>query len=358
MPCMSVNTIEIVEKTKKAVSGSGVKALAPVRKWLWVIAFLIFVMVIVGGVTRLTDSGLSITTWDPIMGAIPPLSEPDWQRQFDLYKTTTEYQTQNSAMTLVQFKWIYGWEWSHRQFGRLIGLVFMLPFLFFLATRRIGWKLMPRLLLLLLLGAAQGALGWYMVKSGLQGRTDVSQYRLVAHLSLASLLLAAIVWTALGVDRIRSYRLDFSTTLAVLLLVMVFAQIAAGGFMAGLHAGHVAYDWPKMNGMWIPEGLRQLEPLWRNATENLTAVHFNHRVLAYAIFVLALVHVWTSFRVSSMLVTYGVFVQMCLGVLTLWFQIKLGGALAHQATAMIVLALAVYNVHAHVLSRAPAPSPQ
>jgi heme a synthase len=358
MIAMSVEPIHPADVAVPAGVKAAAKSLEPVRKWLWWIVFLIFVMVLIGGVTRLTDSGLSITTWDPIMGAIPPWSAADWQRVFDLYKSTTEFQTQNSAMTMTEFKWIFGWEWAHRQFGRLIGVVFLIPFLFFLVTRRVSWNLLPRLLLLLLLGAAQGGLGWYMVKSGLVGRTDVSQYRLAAHLGLASFLLATTVWIALGLNRTRQFSFSLNCILAGLLAVLVFVQIAAGGFMAGLDAGHVSYEWPLINGVWIPDGLTALVPLWRNVTENVTAVHFNHRMLAYVVFLLALVHAWTSFRVSSMMVTYAIFVQVCLGVMTLWFQVTLGVALAHQATAMIVLGLAVYNLHALLLIPEPAPDPR
>jgi heme a synthase len=330
------------------------KSLAPVRMWLWCIAVLILIMITIGGATRLTDSGLSITTWDPIMGVVPPMSSTDWEKLFTLYKTTTEFQIQNSAMTMQEFKWIFWWEWGHRVFGRLIGVAFALPFLFFLVTKRLPKKLALGLLVIFALGAAQAALGWYMVKSGLVGRTDVSQYRLAAHLSLASLLLAATIWVALGINRARVLNWHGHTVMAAILLLLVFLQIAAGGFVAGMDAGHTAYDWPKMNGQWVPDGLAAIEPLWRNFTENHTAVQFNHRTLAYVIFALALIHAWTSFRVSSMLLAYFVLVQICLGVLALWFQVGLPIALTHQATAMIVLIFAVYNLHAKTVTQAPA----
>jgi heme a synthase len=348
----------ILEPLAKPAAARSAKSLAPVRTWLWWIAFLIFVMILIGGATRLTDSGLSITTWDPIMGAIPPMSQADWDKLFALYKTTTEFQTQNSAMTLGEFKWIFWWEWGHRFFGRFIGVVFAVPFLIFLLTKRLPSSLVPSLLLLFLLGAAQGALGWYMVKSGLVGRTDVSQYRLAAHLSLASFLLAATVWIALGIDRARKITSHGQTILAAIILVLIFIQIAAGGFVAGIDAGHAAYDWPKMNGQWIPEGLSAIQPMWRNFTENHVAVQFNHRTLAYVILFLALIHAWTTFRLSSLLLLYFIFVQIALGVLALWFKVGLAVALTHQATAMIVLVLAVSNLHARAVSQAPAPDPQ
>ncbi len=335
---MSVQALELS-------SAPVAKSLAPVRKWLWWIAFLIFVMVVVGGATRLTDSGLSITVWDPIIGAIPPLNSAEWQKAFALYQATSEYQIQNKGMSLGEFQYIFWWEWAHRFLGRIIGVVFALPFLYFLVTRRMTWALASRLLLLFLLGAAQGALGWYMVKSGLVDRVDVSQYRLVAHLTMACLLFAAVVWVALGIEHPREFSWRWPTVMSVFLLVLVFVQIAAGGFMAGLDAGHVSHEWPKMNGVWVPDGLDTLKPIWLNWFENAVAVHFNHRVLAYGLLLFAIMHAWSTFRFTSLTLAYLIFVQACLGVMTVWMGVRLGYALAHQATAMAVLALAVANVH-------------
>ncbi len=334
------------------------RPMGPVRNWLWWIATFIFLMVMVGGLTRLTDSGLSITVWDPVMGAIPPMSETDWTKVFDLYKQTTEFQTQNSAMTLPEFKHIFWWEWGHRFLGRLIGVLFAVPFLYFLVTKRLSFGLVLRLLVLFILGAAQAALGWYMVKSGLAGRVDVSQYRLAAHLALASLLFAVTVWMALGIERTRRFVWSSNSFLAALLVILILLQIAAGGFVAGLDAGHASYDWPKINGVWVPEGLDTLKPLWRNAVENALAVQFDHRMLAYFVFLLAIIHAWSSFSFSAIILAYGVFVQVALGILTIMLKIPMGFALAHQATAMLVLALAVANLHAHMLSQSPASSLQ
>jgi heme a synthase len=334
------------------------RSMEPVRKWLWWIATLIFVMVMVGGLTRLTDSGLSITVWDPVMGAIPPLSDTDWTKAFELYKQTTEFKIQNAAMTLHEFKRIFWWEWGHRFLGRLIGAAFALPFLFFLVTKRLTTRLVLRLAVLFVLGGTQGALGWYMVKSGLSGRVDVSQYRLAAHLSLASVLFAATIWTALGIGRTRRFDWSGNALLAALLVVLMLLQIAAGGFVAGLDAGHASYDWPKINGLWIPEGLDTLKPLWRNALENALAVQFDHRMLAYAVFVVAIVHAWSSFSLGSMVLAYGILVQIALGILTIMLKVPMGFALAHQATAMLVLAFAVANLHAHMLNPEPVSGPQ
>ncbi len=329
-----------------------------VRKWLWFIASLVFFLIMLGGLTRLTDSGLSITVWDPVMGAIPPMSEADWTKVFDLYKQTTEFKAQNSAMTMPEFKRIFWWEWSHRFLGRVIGVAFAVPFMIFLIMRRLSAGMVFRLLVLFILGGAQGALGWYMVQSGLTGRVDVSQYRLAAHLVLASILFAAIVWVVLGIGRKRSMNWSSNGFISILILLLVLLQIAAGGFVAGLDAGHASYEWPKMNGLWIPEGINAMKPWWKNALENALAVQFNHRILGYIVMVLAIMHAWSTFRLSSMLLAYAVFVQLCLGILTVVMKVPMGFALAHQATAMLVLALAVANVHALTLSQLPGSGPQ
>jgi cytochrome c oxidase assembly protein subunit 15 len=316
-----------------------------VKGWLYVLAGLVFLIVLVGGSTRLTDSGLSITEWQPLLGAIPPLSDAQWQIAFDKYKLIPEFQVQNSAMNLSEFKYIFWWEWGHRQLGRFIGVVFLLPFLFFAATKRLDSRLAVRLIVLFLLGALQAALGWYMVKSGLADRTDVSQYRLAAHLTLASLLYAAIFWTAFGVGKKHHQFGGLDSYVAAVLLLLVFVQIAAGGFVAGLDAGHASNTWPKMDGAWIPDGLTTLQPIWMNAFENALAVQFNHRIIAYTIFLLAIWHAWRSFSFSSMVLLYTLFVQVSLGIATVLMNVKLGYALTHQGVAMIVLAAAVWNLH-------------
>jgi heme a synthase len=332
--------------------------LGGVRKWLWCVAALVFFMIMLGGLTRLTDSGLSITVWDPVMGTIPPLSDADWIKAFDLYKQTTEFKVQNSAMMLPEFKSIFWWEWSHRFLGRFIGVAFAVPFLIFLAMRRLSTGLVISLVVLFIIGGAQGALGWYMVQSGLADRVDVSQYRLAAHLALASLLFAATIWIVLGVGRKRSMNWSGNALLSILLLLLMLLQIAAGGFVAGLDAGHASDEWPKMHGLWIPAGLDTLKPVWMNAFENALAVQFNHRMLAYLLLVISVIHAWSSFRFSSMVFAYAVFAQVCLGVLTVIMRVPMGFALVHQATAMLVLALAVANLHAYMINRSLASDPQ
>lgn len=333
------------------------EAAAPkVRLWLYVMAFLVFCMVIVGGATRLTDSGLSITEWRPLLGAIPPLNEADWLAAFEKYKLIPEYQIQNRGMALSDFKFIYWWEWAHRFLGRFIGVAFIVPLIYFTLTRRIERNLWPRLLALFILGGAQGALGWYMVASGLVDRVDVSQYRLAAHLTLAALIFAVIIWIALGVGRKRQHSSSSDDWFAVLIAVLILLQIAAGGFVAGLDAGQGYDTWPKMDGQWIPSGLWVMEPGWKNIFENATTVQFNHRVLAYVLLLATVIHAWRSFTLPAMILAYAVFIQACLGVLALLFHVPLAIALVHQAGAMIVLALATWNLHTWLVIRSPDPN--
>jgi heme a synthase len=327
-----------------------------VASWLWSIAFLIFCMVIVGGATRLTDSGLSITEWKPLLGAIPPLNEANWLEAFEKYKLIPEYQVQNRGMTLADFKFIYWWEWAHRFLGRVIGFAFIVPLLFFIVTNRIAKSLWPRLILLFVFGGLQGALGWYMVSSGLSERVDVSQYRLAAHLTLATLLFAAVVYTALTLNKHEQTRRWWGSAFAFGFVALLFVQVAAGGFVAGLDAGHAAYDWPTMNGQMVPDGLTFIQPLWRNWFENALAVQFNHRILAYVIFTLAVMQFVLLRQRSSWVVLIAVLAQVLLGISTVLGQVKLHTALAHQATAMILLAFAIR--HYVVVSQGPVPSPR
>jgi heme a synthase len=326
---------------------------SPVRLWLYFIAFLVFCMVIVGGATRLTNSGLSITEWRPLLGAIPPLSEADWLAAFDRYKLIPQYRNLNSQMGLGDFKFIYWWEWAHRFLGRFIGLAFALPFLYFALRKKLERKLFPRLAVLFILGGAQGALGWYMVSSGLIDRVDVSQYRLAAHLTLAALIFAAILWVSSGVGKSHDRPQDYDDWFAVLIVALVLLQIAAGGFVAGLDAGQGYQTWPKMDGQWIPDGLLSVQPAWRNFFENALTVQFSHRVTAYVLLLATIHHAWRCFSVPSMIFLYAVFIQVCLGVLTLILHVPLAAALLHQAGAMIILALATWNLHTRLVIQSP-----
>lgn len=335
------------------------QAAAPqVRRWLAFIAFLVFCMVIVGGATRLTNSGLSITEWQPLLGVVPPLNEADWLVAFEKYKLIPQYRTVNLGMTLGDFKFIYWWEWAHRFLGRFVGVAFAVPFLYFAVMRKLERRLLPRLAILFALGGAQGALGWYMVSSGLIDRVDVSQYRLAAHLTLAALIFAATVWVAKGVGRQRYYPVSFDDGFAVFLVLLILLQIAAGGFVAGLDAGQGYQTWPKMDGQWVPTGLLTMTPEWRNLFENAMTVQFSHRILAYTILLAAIIHAWRSFALPSMVLTYAIFTQACIGVLTLLLHVPLPVALIHQAGSMIVLALAVWNLHSRLLIQSPVPNLQ
>ena len=309
-------------------------------------------MVIVGGATRLTDSGLSITEWKPLLGAIPPLNDLDWQSAFAKYQQIPEYKIQNKGMSLEDFKTIFWWEWGHRFLGRAIGFVFILPLGFFIITKRVRKSIWPRLLLLFVLGGFQGALGWYMVSSGLVDRIDVSQYRLAAHLTLAVALFAAVVWTALTLDR--TILNKPGRVMAISFIATLFLQIAAGGFVAGLDAGYASDTWPLMDGAIVPSGLTTLQPPWRNFFENNLTVQFNHRLLAYGLLALALVQVFRRRSLSSALVLVAVVGQLTIGILTILYQVPFHVALLHQGGALVVLTLALW--HLSKLSRVPAPS--
>ena len=334
------------------------EAAPQIRLWLYAIAFFVFCIVIVGGATRLTDSGLSITEWQPLLGVVPPMSEVDWLAAFEKYKLIPQYKVQNAGMSLDDFKFIYWWEWFHRFWARFIAVALALPLIYFTLTRKIESKLWPRLLALLVLGGAQGALGWYMVSSGLIDRVHVSQYRLAAHLTLAAFIYAAIFWVAKGVGRLRHYPLSLDDWFAVFLVALILLQIAAGGFVAGLDAGQGYSTWPKMDGQWIPAGLLEMVPAWRNFFENAMTVQFDHRSLAYLILAATIVHAWRSFALSAMILAYAVFTQACLGVLTLLLHVQLAIALVHQAGAMIVLVTAIWNLHERLLIRSLVPNLQ
>ena len=324
--------------------------------WLWAIAFLIGCMVIVGGATRLTDSGLSITEWRPLLGAIPPLDESHWLEAFEKYKLIPEYQIQNKGMSLEEFKFIYWWEWAHRFLGRFIGLAFIVPLVFFIATKRVARSLWPQLLLLFVIGGLQGALGWYMVASGLSERTDVSQYRLAAHLTLAFALFAAVVFTAFRLNDHKSLNWGRGSLFSIGFVALLFCQIAAGGFVAGLDAGHASYTWPKMNEAWIPDGLSVMQPIWKNWFENALAVQFNHRLLAYVILLLAAVNALWLRTTTATVLLIAVLCQAILGILTVLWQVPLFTALVHQGGALVVLALALWHVVS--ITRVPVPDRQ
>jgi heme a synthase len=327
----------------------------PVRRWLISIAALIAVMVLVGGATRLTESGLSIVEWKPVTGTLPPLNQEQWEQAFDAYKTIPQYRQLNADMSLEEFKTIFWWEWSHRLLGRAIGAAFLLPFLWFLWRGVLAADLRRRLWLIFGLGALQGGVGWWMVASGLSQRVEVSQYRLATHLVLALLIFAGIVWTLrrLGgrVPLPASPRLKIT---AIALLVLTFVQLYLGALVAGLRAGKIYNTWPDIDGAFIPSLARLFfeTPWWRNLFENTLTVQFEHRMVAYVLFAMALLHALDAVRsraarsvVNGAIWLAGfVALQATLGILTLLHQVPMDLALAHQAVAIAVLTLAVFQV--------------
>jgi cytochrome c oxidase assembly protein subunit 15 len=335
-----------------AILAKQTSSLRAVRVWLVVVAAMIALMVLVGGATRLTESGLSITEWKPVAGALPPLGETQWEQVFEAYKQIPQYRALNAGMTLPEFKTIFWWEWSHRLLGRVIGMVYLLPFLFFLWRGGLSAELKRRLWLIFGLGAVQGAVGWWMVASGLSERIEVSQYRLATHLVLALLIFAAIVWTLrmLG-DRTPLAAPARLRITAVVLVALTFVQLYLGALVAGLRAGLVYNTWPEIDGAFIPAGARLWfdTPWWRNLFENPLTVQFEHRMTAYALFLLAVFHAVDAMRArargvavnGALWLVAAVTLQATLGVLTLLNQVPIALALSHQAVALAVLMLAV-----------------
>lgn len=320
--------------------------------WLISVAALIALMVVVGGATRLTESGLSIVEWKPVTGALPPLGEGQWQDAFEAYKKIPQYHALNASMDLVQFKTIFWWEWSHRLLGRLIGLVYLLPFLYFLWRGAMGPELTRRLWIIFGLGALQGAVGWWMVASGLAERIDVSHYRLATHLVLALVIYAAIVWTLRRLGARDPVHVSARAKVSgFALLVVTFVQIYLGALVAGLRAGRLYNTWPDIDGALIPAAARLWfdTPWWRNLFDNTLTVQFEHRMTAYALLLLAALHALDVIRsragsaaVSGALwLLAAIVMQATLGILTLLNQAPIGLALAHQATAILVLTLSV-----------------
>ncbi|WP_152045628.1 COX15/CtaA family protein [Aureimonas psammosilenae] len=323
----------------------------PVRWWLYAVALMVFAIVLVGGATRLTESGLSITEWKPIHGVVPPLSAAEWQEEFDLYRQIPQYQQINRGMSLDEFKTIFWWEWTHRVLARLVGLVFALPLAFFWATGRLHPKLKPRLLGILALGALQGGIGWWMVASGLVNRTDVSQYRLAVHLTTACLIFAATLWVARGLARHSDDIPPSSGSVyaAGFILFLAMCQIYLGGLVAGLNAGLTFNTWPLMDGRLLPDGLLTMQPAWRNFFENVMTVQFVHRLGAYLLLAVVAIHAVAAFLQAPgtthsrrAFVLLGlVLCQAALGITTLLLAVPIGWALLHQAGALIVLGFAV-----------------
>lgn len=322
---------------------------------LLAVAGLVFAMVVVGGITRLTESGLSITEWKPISGAIPPLNATDWNHAFMLYQATPEYRQINgpAGMDLAQFKQIYFWEWLHRLLGRLIGLVFALPLAWFAIKRAIprgyGWKLAG----LLILGAAQGALGWYMVMSGLADRTDVSHFRLSAHLLLALAIMGALIWVALDLRRLAATGEDQPSRirpLAILAIAILFVQILYGAWVAGLDAGPVANSWPLMHGRLVPDGIDWSIGVAHSLSHDPFLVHLIHRWWAWAVVAVLLVfahRVRRRHRGAAIAIHAALGAQVLLGIATVLTGVAIWLAALHQAVGALLVAATVWGAHTY-----------
>jgi cytochrome c oxidase assembly protein subunit 15 len=326
---------------------------AAIANWLFAVAALIVLMVVVGGITRLTESGLSITEWKPLTGIIPPLNAEQWQAEFDNYKRIPEYQQFNQGMTLAGFQAIFFWEYLHRLLGRLIGIAFALPLLWFAAKRAIprgyGWRLVA----LLALGGLQGAIGWWMVASGLVERTDVSHFRLATHLLTALFILAGLVWTALDLrdlardPKARPARL---TGAGLLVGLVLFVQLVFGAFTAGLNAGLVTNEWPLMNGRFFPEGVLQVRALGDALLNDPFLIHFVHRWWAWvtvaALVVLARLAKRAGDRRASIAIHSAFGIQILLGIATVMTSVNIVLAALHQLVGALLVASVAWGVHA------------
>ena len=323
-----------------------------IARWLFFVAALVITMVVVGGITRLTESGLSITEWDPVTGVLPPLSHAQWLEEFHKYQQIPEYQQINRGMSLEDFKFIFFWEWSHRLLGRLIGVAFALPLLWFAMKRAIPKGYGLRLFALLALGGLQGAIGWWMVASGLVDRTDVSHYRLATHLVTALFITAGLVWTALDLldlHRDPRSRPAHLTPFAVSAGLVLLVQLIWGAYVAGLNAGYVASDWPLMQGKLIPDGISWHGSLWATVSSDLYLVHFFHRwwawVTAAMLILLARRAKRAGHRGPSIALNMAVGTQILLGISTVMSGIALPLAVAHQGVGALVVVATTWAAH-------------
>ena len=343
--------------TSKSRSGQTPDARHLLRLWLGAVALLIALTAIVGAATRLTGSGLSITEWNPIMGVVPPLTEADWRDAFAKYQAIPQYQQLNKGMSLAAFRSIFWWEWGHRLLARAIGVLVLLPLLGFWALGLIPRGLVPRLVGLLALGGLQGAIGWYMVRSGLVDRVDVSQYRLALHLGLAIAIFGVTLWTLFELAPRHAPAPGAVTRgqhrMAAVLAGLVYLQTLLGALVAGLKAGRTFNTWPLMDGAIIPSGLGQMSPLWHNLFENPALVQLNHRLLAYALIVMAIGHALSMNRTpdthvsrSAAVLAVVMLTQAALGIWTLLAWVPTGLGVAHQAGALLTFAAALRHLFA------------
>tara|TARA_R110000823_G_scaffold144958_6_gene275112 strand:- start:6172 stop:7212 length:1041 start_codon:yes stop_codon:yes gene_type:complete len=331
-----------------------------VALWLVFCAAVVFGMIMLGAVTRLTHSGLSMVEWKPLLGIVPPLSEQAWQETLEKYRQYPEYQQVNRGMSLDAFKRIFMFEYLHRVLGRLIGVIFFFPMLYFALRRRIRPGLMPHLCVLFLLGALQGLLGWYMVKSGLVNEPRVSQYRLTAHLGVAVAIYAYMVWLILDLIFLDQQRPAPGrrphARWALLLLALVYVMILSGGLVAGTRAGFVYPTWPLMGDSFLPPGLYATAPAWLAAFEDLTTIQFNHRLFAYLLFVLLSLFALAVYRragsqrdkLAAALLVLALWLQVALGIATLLLHVPVALATAHQGGAVLLLTAMLYITHLQV----------
>lgn len=338
-----------------AVAGKDRNAVAI---WLFSVAGLVFLMIVVGGITRLTESGLSMVEWRPVTGWLPPLSAEAWQVEFDKYKAFPEYQKINRGMTMAEFQMIYAWEFGHRLLGRIIGLAFFIPMVFFIVTGRIRGRETFWFVFLLIAGGSQGALGWYMVQSGLVDDPDVSQYRLAAHLGLAFLIFGLLWLTALKVRAEERSPASVQGRLmapAAVVCGLVFIQIVIGAFVAGTNAGFTINTWPSMDGDLIPPGLFDMQPWWLSAFEDVVTIQFLHRITAYLV-VAAVIWQFVSFRRAGArrdgaMVLHLVALQVILGIATLLAVVPVWLGALHQAIAVAVWAASLSALRTAWLAR-------
>ncbi len=325
--------------------------------WLLVCAAVIFGMIVLGGVTRLTGSGLSMVEWKPLMGVIPPLSESQWQETFEKYQAYPEYQKVNKGMTVAEFKKIFVFEYAHRVLGRSIGVLYFFPFMFFLLRKKVAPTLLPKLWVLFVLGGLQGLLGWYMVKSGLVDVPRVSQYRLTAHLGLAVVIYAYMIWLAcsLLIKKPHSPTDSALSKYSMTLTVLIFFMILSGGLVAGIDAGFAYNTFPLMDGKFFPVGLYNLTPAWLSIFEDITTVQFNHRIFAYFIIALVLVFVVLSLKrgvqdqqkLALMLLGLTLVLQVVLGITTLLLVVPIPLAAAHQGGAILLLSASIFTSYSY-----------
>lgn len=331
----------------------------PIAIWLFICCAMVFIMVVVGGVTRLTESGLSIVEWQPVTGTMPPLSQGDWDELHQKYQQTPQYQKVNKGMSVDEFKGIFWWEYIHRILGRLIGLVFFIPFVYFLVRKQIDRPLGIKLSGIFVLGGLQGLMGWYMVMSGLVDNPHVSQYRLTAHLGLAFVIYAAMFWVATGLlydeenAQTNNSALQGLRRFSIILSSLIFVMVLSGGLVAGIRAGLAYNTFPLMNGHFIPPEIFLLEPWYRNFFDNMATVQFDHRLIAWILAILVPIF-WfrtrkyqlsVSARLACNLLLIVLAIQISLGIATLLLAVPLPLAAAHQAGAMLLFTAALWVNH-------------